>query len=89
MVSGTVVSGPVVSGGAQDANEDAGWVDDFLRTEPGKTYRTEMTEDAHEAAVREAVQAAGRSLTDEVMRAAQVAAQVAAPGKVTATDSPS
>jgi hypothetical protein len=77
--SPVVVSGPIGKPGIVDAggewgeSDDALWVRSFLLTQPGKTYRIESTDDAREAAAREAVQAAARVLTDEVVRGARAA----------------
>jgi hypothetical protein len=68
-------SGPGPSGadsGARSEAEDAEWVDSFLLTKPGKTYRVEATDEVREDAVREALAAAARALTDRVELESQV-----------------
>jgi hypothetical protein len=64
------------SDGVQGESEEALWVRSFLITQPGKTYRVESTDDGREAAARNAVEAAARALTDEVVRGARVDGQV-------------
>ena len=54
----------------QDRSE-ARWVESFLLSQSGKTFQTELPEDAHEAASREVLMAAASKLTDEVLRAAE------------------
>jgi hypothetical protein len=82
----SVVSGPngepgiAGSGSAQgeseSESEDALWVRSFLITQPGKSYLVESTDDAREAAARDAVEAAARALTDEVVRGAREVGKV-------------
>ena len=52
--------------------EDSLWLRSFLRTQPGKTYRIDAPDDAHEEAAREALAVAARTLTDEVVRGSEV-----------------
>jgi hypothetical protein len=61
------VTGP---GSEHGESEDALWVRSFLLTQPGKTYRIEPTDAGHEAAASEAVEAAARALTDDVVSGA-------------------
>ena len=68
-----VVSSPgsELEEGADDAraeSEDSQWVRSFLLTQPGKTYRIDATDEAHEEAAREALAVAARILTDEALR---------------------
>jgi hypothetical protein len=66
--------GPGVEGrdDARAEGEDAQWVRSFLRTQPGKTYRLDAADEAHEEAAREALAVAARTLTDEVLRGSEV-----------------
>jgi hypothetical protein len=56
--------------GADAAAEAAGseWVDSFLRTRSGKTYRLDASDDAPDKASREALAASAGALTDRVLR---------------------
>lgn len=75
-----MVSGPSSERGAEDIGqapvegegEDSLWLRSFVRTQPGKTYRVDAPDDAHEEAAREALTAAARTLTDEVVRGSDV-----------------
>jgi hypothetical protein len=44
----------------------------LLLTQPGKTYRLDATDEAHEEAARESLAVAARILTDEVVLGAEV-----------------
>ena len=71
-VASRPASEPESAGGdARAEGEDAQWIRSFLRTQPGKTYRIDATDDAHEQAAREALAVAARTLTDKVVRDAQ------------------
>lgn len=61
--------------GADTASEAAGseWVDSFLRTRSGKTYRLDASDDAPDKASREALAASAGALTDRVLRESQAA----------------
>jgi hypothetical protein len=73
-VASRPASEPESAGGdarAESEGGDAQWIRSFLRTQPGKTYRIDATDDAHEEAAREALAVAARTLTDKVVRDAQ------------------
>lgn len=69
MVSGPTGDPGIASAGGEPG-EVIGWVRSFLLAQPGKAFRIEHADDAREAAAGEAVAAAARSLTDEVVRGA-------------------
>jgi len=73
-VASRPASEPESAGGdarTESEGGDAQWIRSFLRTQPGKTYRIDGTDDAHEEAAREALAVAARTLTDKVVRNAQ------------------
>jgi hypothetical protein len=57
----------VDAGDAAAEDEDSLWVRSFLRTQPGKTYRIDSTDEEHEEAARAALALAARILTDEAL----------------------
>jgi hypothetical protein len=60
------------TGDARPEGEQSAWVRSFLLTQPGKTYRLDATDEAHEEAARESLAVAARILTDEVVRGSEV-----------------
>lgn len=64
--------GPAGADAAAEA-ADSEWVDSFLRTRSGKTYRLDASDDAPDLASREALAASARALTDRVLRESQAA----------------
>jgi hypothetical protein len=56
------------TGDARAYGEESEWVRSFLLTQPGKTYRLDATDEAHEEAARESLAVAARILTDGVVR---------------------
>ena len=70
---------------ARAEDEDAQWVESFLLTWPGKTYRVAASDDAREDmarddAAREALTEAARTLIDRVLLEQPDAEPDAAPG---------
>lgn len=66
------VPGGTTAGAQSNEHPDATWVDSFLDTRPGKIYEVGVSEDAHQAAAREAVASVGRDFTDDIVRRADL-----------------